>query len=79
MEARISSLPFLKYAAHYWGVHVYDLKDEMRFAPLLTKLLSESALRSGSLQALNYRSGVNDPTLAQSMFETFPTTKTQCI
>ncbi|KAJ6474851.1 ankyrin repeat-containing domain protein, partial [Mycena sanguinolenta] len=70
MDQRLDSMPFLGYAAHYWGRHAHDVEQPL--ADLIYQLLDDSSLRASSFQALQYRRHL-DPQLTEASFAALPT------
>ncbi|KAJ7673512.1 hypothetical protein B0H17DRAFT_1082826 [Mycena rosella] len=70
MKARLHKMPFLAYAAHYWGRHARRV--ELLLSQQIHKLLDNTSLRASSFQALQYRTRL-DPQLAEASFAALPT------
>ncbi|KAJ6587462.1 ankyrin repeat-containing domain protein [Mycena vulgaris] len=70
METRLHKMPFLAYAAHYWGLHTHHVKQSL--TQLIHKLLDNTSLRGSSFQALQHRRRL-DPQLAEASFSALPT------
>ncbi|KAJ6461144.1 ankyrin repeat-containing domain protein [Mycena vitilis] len=73
MDARFEDMPFLSYAAHYWGRHARVVEDSL--IPLIRQLVDNASLRASSFQALQYRKRVA-PQLAEASFTALPTGQT---
>ena len=69
LRHRFKNLPFLGYAAHYWGDHARQVEQDV--STRISKLLAEEAFRSSSFQALQYRE-LSNPGLAAAVFESLP-------
>ncbi|KAJ7673521.1 ankyrin repeat-containing domain protein [Mycena rosella] len=52
-------MPFLAYAAHYWGQHARRV--EQSFSPLIRRLFDDTSLRASAFQALQYRTLLDSP------------------
>jgi ankyrin repeat protein len=72
MAERFRQMPFLSYAARYWGIHIQDAEMERNLEVPINKLLDNDGLRSSSFQALQYRERIKDPDLAAALFDTLP-------
>jgi len=69
LDLRLQEMPFLSYAAQYWGTHVRRI--EQHIEPRILKLLDNPSLRASSFQALQHRKR-KDRDLAAASFEAFP-------
>ena len=76
MNERLQELPFLDYAAHYWGKHATfeDTKKdvEKELGGLIYKILDNSNLLASSCQALHHRPSIEDQDIASATFDTLP-------
>lgn len=70
LNARLKEMPFLAYAARYWGWHARRI--ERPLIPLIRKLLDDSNLRASSYQVLHSRQA-QSPQLSEAIFSALPT------
>ncbi|KAL3490044.1 ankyrin repeat-containing domain protein [Aspergillus germanicus] len=73
ISQRLKQMPFLEYAAKYWGRHIPDAEDEKKSEHLILKLLRDHGLRNSAFQALQYRHEFSDESLAEDIFQSMPT------
>lgn len=72
MYKRTNELPFLPYAARYWGKHINSEDAELQLGDLIMKLLDDGSLRCSSFQALQYRHQLKDRGVAEAAFNAMP-------
>jgi ankyrin repeat protein len=72
ISQRLRQMPFLEYAAKYWGRHISEADHEKKSEHLILKLLRDHGLRNSAFQALQYRHGFSDESLAEDIFQSMP-------
>ncbi|KAL1641063.1 hypothetical protein SLS58_006335 [Diplodia intermedia] len=72
LDKRLQKLPFLPYAARYWGKHIEIPDLEEQLTSSIMTLIDDEALRSSSFQVLQNRHGLKSPGVAEATFEMTP-------
>ncbi|KAL0257966.1 hypothetical protein SLS55_007134 [Diplodia seriata] len=72
LDKRLEKLPFLPYAARYWGKHIEIPDLEEQLTSFIMTLIDDEALRSSSFQVLQNRHGLKSPGVAEASFEMTP-------
>ena len=72
MVRNLEVMPFLGYAASYWGSHIQTKEVEIALQSRIMVLLRDGCARSNAFQALNFPKGLQDD-LADAVFSSIPT------